>query len=146
MICSRRDLLRGLAAGAACAGCRMTGGNADPDAGVASDAMCPQVLCVSLANPSNAALRSVGGAQTFHTPHDSIILVRTTDTTIVALSDICTHAGCGLNYFAPRNELTCPCHGSIFSITGAVMRGPAFVALRVYTATLDATTNEVTVT
>jgi Rieske Fe-S protein len=147
MSCSRRDVLRGLAAGVACgaAGCRMDNGN-NSDAGVVSDAMCPQVLCVSLASPSNAALRSVGGAQTFQTAHDTIILVRTSDTAVAALSDICTHAGCGLTYVAGRGQLACPCHGSIFTLAGAVVRGPAAVALRVYTATLDPTTNDIEVT
>jgi Rieske Fe-S protein len=44
---------------------------------------------------------------------------------LVALSTVCTHAGCGVG--APvRNELGCACHGSVFSLeTGAVKQGPA---------------------
>ncbi len=138
-------MLRGVAAGAACGaiGCRV-----QSDAGVdaSADAMaCPKLLCVSLASPANAALRQVGGSQTFVTRSDTLILVRTDSTTVVALSDICTHAGCGVVYTPARGQLQCPCHGSIFALSGAVVLGPATTPLRVYTATLDPTTNEIEV-
>ena len=52
-----------------------------------------------------------------------IILVQPEAGTVVALSAICTHQGCTV---APKDdELHCPCHGSVFDLTGANVSGPA---------------------
>jgi cytochrome b6-f complex iron-sulfur subunit len=48
--------------------------------------------------------------------------VRTGDAAFLGLSRICTHQGCEAD--VENNEIHCPCHGSIFSNTGAVVRGP----------------------
>ena len=53
-----------------------------------------------------------------------IALVRTGTTTFVAFSRICTHEGCVTDVVKSSNRFECPCHGSIFSNTGAVVRGP----------------------
>jgi len=50
-------------------------------------------------------------------------VVRTGDTTFLGLSRICTHEQCDADVV--NNLLDCPCHGSLFSATGAVLRGPA---------------------
>jgi len=42
-----------------------------------------------------------------------------------ALSARCTHLGCRLMHDRPRRRLACNCHGSTFSLDGAVLRGPA---------------------
>ncbi len=49
-----------------------------------------------------------------------------------ALSAICTHLGCTTNWkphgvpgFENQSVIACPCHGSVFSRTGVVLRGPA---------------------
>lgn len=44
-----------------------------------------------------------------------------------ALEAACTHFGCGVGYDGGRLE--CPCHGSLFALDGAVLRGPATVPL-----------------
>ena len=54
---------------------------------------------------------------------EPIILVQPEAGTVVALSAICTHQGCTV---APEDdELRCPCHGSVFDLTGANVSGPA---------------------
>ncbi len=44
---------------------------------------------------------------------------------IVALSTICPHLGCGIDYVASKKEYACPCHESSFSADGAVAGGPS---------------------
>jgi menaquinol-cytochrome c reductase iron-sulfur subunit len=40
-------------------------------------------------------------------------------------SPICPHMGCRFNWHPQRQAFVCPCHGSIFSVTGRVLGGPA---------------------
>ena len=47
-----------------------------------------------------------------------------------AVSPICTHRGCTVE--AQGAVLVCPCHGSTFSRSGTVLRGPAERPLRTY--------------
>lgn len=42
----------------------------------------------------------------------------------VFLSSSCTHLGCKINKLE-NGELLCPCHGSRFSKSGQVLKGPA---------------------
>ncbi len=42
-----------------------------------------------------------------------------------AISRICTHLGCRVNYSKEEQILVCPCHGSRFSTNGKLLRGPA---------------------
>ena len=41
------------------------------------------------------------------------------------LNAICTHLGCVVPWSAANNKFMCPCHGSQYDPTGAVVRGPA---------------------
>lgn len=49
-------------------------------------------------------------------------VVRTSDTTFLALSRICTHEQCDTD--VRNNRFECPCHGSIFAADGSVVKGP----------------------
>ena len=61
----------------------------------------------------------------------SIVLTRTSSG-VVAFDSSCTHAGWPVNP-GPAGLLTCPAHGSVFSAsTGAVIKGPAEIALTRY--------------
>lgn len=148
--CSRRDVLQGLAITAAgvLVGCTTQDTPAPaPDAGPAPvTSMCGTQLCMDLDDPGNASLTMVDGVAVINAPRDKIIVVRTSTTDVVALSDVCTHAGCGVGYDRIGRVLNCPCHGSQFSLTGSVLRGPAPAPLRRYTAQLDAATDLVTIT
>jgi cytochrome b6-f complex iron-sulfur subunit len=42
-----------------------------------------------------------------------------------ALSARCTHLGCKLRHVPATSQLHCACHGSLFSLQGKVLRGPA---------------------
>ncbi|MCA9623604.1 MAG: ubiquinol-cytochrome c reductase iron-sulfur subunit [Myxococcales bacterium] len=43
----------------------------------------------------------------------------------VALNAACTHLGCMTRYEAADQRVSCPCHGSVFSLDGKVTDGPA---------------------
>jgi menaquinol-cytochrome c reductase iron-sulfur subunit len=42
-----------------------------------------------------------------------------------ALSTVCPHAGCAVDWDAARNAFACPCHDSTFAPTGERLTGPA---------------------
>ncbi len=42
----------------------------------------------------------------------------------IALSRVCTHLGCLVEYDRIRNRIICPCHGAIFDLEGNVLSGP----------------------
>lgn len=44
---------------------------------------------------------------------------------LYALIRNCTHMGCIPNYSASSGQYLCPCHGSVFTLAGDVVRGPA---------------------
>ena len=44
---------------------------------------------------------------------------------LYALVRNCTHMGCIPNFSEADNQFHCPCHGSIFTLQGDVVRGPA---------------------
>jgi cytochrome b6-f complex iron-sulfur subunit len=146
--CTRREVLTGLAAtaAAALAGCAANTTLApQPDAGVAP-ATCGSNLCLDLTEPAYQALATVDGSLVIATATDRILVIRASATELLALSDRCTHAGCDVAYDRVGKQLTCPCHGSRYALTGEVTRGPATRALAVYPAQLDAASQVVTIT
>jgi glycine/D-amino acid oxidase-like deaminating enzyme/nitrite reductase/ring-hydroxylating ferredoxin subunit len=50
---------------------------------------------------------------------------RRDDGTLVAVSPLCTHLGCQVNWNTAERSWDCPCHGSRFSPEGEVLQGPA---------------------
>lgn len=106
--------------------------------------MCGANLCVDLADPGNQPLTVADGALLVDAPSDTIMVIRTSDTTVVAVSAICTHAGCSLDFVPATKLLDCACHGSQFGEDGHVVKGPARRALRVYAASLA--NNVITIT
>jgi len=98
--------------------------------------MCGANVCVDLSVPATAALKNVDGFLNVGIPNDRIVIIRTDATSFTALSNICTHAGCAVR-FDGSSKLNCPCHGSSFALSGAVLRGPATRPLKTYTVTFD---------
>ena len=42
-----------------------------------------------------------------------------------ALSTVCPHAGCAIDWDAPAKAFVCPCHDSRFSTAGEPLSGPS---------------------
>jgi nucleotide-binding universal stress UspA family protein/nitrite reductase/ring-hydroxylating ferredoxin subunit len=58
-----------------------------------------------------------------------VAVYRHPDGTVTALSATCTHMGCIVRWNAAGRTWDCPCHGSRYAPTGAVVNGPAERAL-----------------
>ncbi|MCZ4492771.1 MAG: puuB 4, partial [Conexibacter sp.] len=42
-----------------------------------------------------------------------------------AVSPVCTHLGCQVNFNRAERSWDCPCHGSRYAVDGSVLQGPA---------------------
>lgn len=130
--CSRRELMQLLGA-LGLSACIDSGG---PPTGNAT--ACGTQLCLDLADPANASLRTVGGSlQVDGSQGRVFLLVRTSETAVIALSAVCTHEGCLVSFDSGQNLIVCPCHGSEFGEDGHVIRGPARSPLATFPASLS---------
>jgi Rieske Fe-S protein len=57
---------------------------------------------------------------------------------VYAMTTTCTHAGCDLSGGVASDQITCPCHGSVFDANGNVLSGPAPSPLVHYAVAIDA--------
>lgn len=55
----------------------------------------------------------------------NLIVFRNSRNNLSAVSLICTHQGCAVDWQKSSNSLYCPCHGSEFAVDGKVLNGPA---------------------
>lgn len=127
----RRDFLLGAAALAlsACAG---DGGATGPTsvAGTIDVTSYP-----ALAAANGVALVTVGGAP--------LAIVRTGESSFVALSRVCPHQGATVN--RSTGGFTCPRHGARFGPTGAWVAGERTSSLRSYPTRYDAVGQKLTI-
>ena len=67
------------------------------------------------------------------------LLFRTKAGELGAVNAVCTHAGCIVNWSAqdPAKAFGCPCHGSVFTLDGKAVRGPAQKPLARYKVKLS---------
>lgn len=81
----------------------------------------------------NSELASVGDSKVA----GSAIVIRTATgnaaSSFVALSLVCTHQGCIVAFDESNDVFNCPCHGSKYNGTGAVLNGPAAQPLKKFT-------------
>jgi len=94
---------------------------------------------VDLSLPSNAALNAVGGSV-----YVQSIVVVNTGTGYIALSSVCTHQQGTVAYNSVSGNFVCPNHGSVFSVGGSVVTGPAASPLQSYS--ISKTGNILTIT
>jgi len=66
------------------------------------------------------------------------ILFKTKDEKVYALSRICTHEGCSVDFDFAQNKLICPCHGAEYeSGAGNALSGPTQRALKKITVKIE---------
>jgi cytochrome b6-f complex iron-sulfur subunit len=147
---SRRTLLRSSAlvgaiglSGAALAACSgddagsSTGTTTSPTADASSPAATTTGEAAPTSAPAGAASGPVlakaadvpvGGALVAEAPDgEKYVVVQATQGQFTGLSAICTHQRCTVGVAGDR--LDCPCHGSRYTLTGTVLRGPATAPL-----------------
>ena len=116
-----------------------TGGGDNTDTGYTYDATTGTItiditmMYTTLQTAGNGI--QLSGSDTFDTR--GIIVLRTSNTGVKALSRRCTHANNTVNINSAGNNLLCPSHNSIFDLNGNVVSGPATGALTSYTCSLN---------
>ncbi len=58
-------------------------------------------------------------------PAEKVFVFHDHEKGFAAVSAICTHLGCTVQYFGADRQFHCPCHGSVFGGDGKVLHGPA---------------------
>ena len=64
---------------------------------------------------------------------DTVLVARRDNGDFFALSAICTHKGCLVEWNRGEERLICPCHGAYFDLKGNVLGGPPQRGLLSYT-------------
>jgi cytochrome b6-f complex iron-sulfur subunit len=123
VICARRQLLLGAGVGgvAFVAACSSSSSSGNSGTGASSGGGSGSAGIIALAKvPSDTAV-SVQDST------GRTLLLTQSGGKLTALDATCTHQACTVSPAGPG--LACPCHGSQFTLTGAVTAGPAPTAL-----------------
>lgn len=91
-------------------------------------------ILVDLTKTEFAALKTVGG----YAYTGNIIVIKSGESQYIALSKLCTHEGCTVNYSG--TQVVCPCHNSKFDTSGSVLQGPAATSLKKYSVVVEGNT------
>jgi len=89
-----------------------------------------QAESAALLQPRSSLLVQPEGAK------DKIIVVNHSGS-LSALSAICTHMGCTVNYDEKSGRMHCPCHGSEYALDGSNLKGPAKRPLKRYAVAME---------
>lgn len=65
-----------------------------------------------------------GGAHLFQFRGKPAVVLQPQPGEYVALSAVCTHLGCVVQWQEGKGEFLCPCHGGRFNAAGTVLGGP----------------------
>ena len=84
-----------------------------------------------------AKLQKVDGSAIVKLKGQKVLFVRDSETTVKALSPLCTHQRCEVRYNPSTKKIDCACHGSSFDLQGKVLARPATEPLETYPASLE---------
>ena len=65
-----------------------------------------------------------GDAKDFIYRNTPAVIINSSDKGFIALSRVCTHLGCLVEYNRGKQRLICPCHAGNFDLEGNVLSGP----------------------
>ncbi len=82
-------------------------------------------------------LSSVEGWAVLKIKGKEILFIRNSETSVTALSALCTHKNCQLSYDPKEKHIACACHRSSFNLEGKPLGGPAKKPLANYHAKLS---------
>jgi len=74
----------------------------------------------------------VGDSKDIIVNNTPAIIINVPDKGFIALSKVCTHLGCLVEYDKPGKRLLCPCHAGVYSLAGNVLSGPPPKPLQKY--------------
>jgi cytochrome b6-f complex iron-sulfur subunit len=85
----------------------------------------------------DAAKLAAGSALMFKFGHSPAMLIHHRDSSWVALTAVCTHLGCTVQYEPDMNRIHCACHGGVYDPrTGANVSGPPPRPLKLFKVTV----------
>lgn len=124
-----------------CSGPSVTNLGDDDDAGSPVPTVTPNGNLVTLAIADYPNLTTVDGAAFAYVASLdlTILVVRTGDTTFIAVDGLCTHRNCYVGFQAASDDFYCNCHGARFAADGSVVSGPTSIPLSSFPATFDGT-------
>ncbi len=92
---------------------------------------------------AGSALAAVGGTALVQSSIGNFLVARISEQAFSALTAVCTHEGCTVSNVSGTTFI-CPCHGSRFSTSGAVLQSPATRALTVFATAFASETLTIT--
>ncbi|MFN7982247.1 MAG: Rieske 2Fe-2S domain-containing protein [Vicinamibacterales bacterium] len=136
-----------LAVGSVVQGC---GGSTTSPSGGSSGSTLPTLngtvsgRIVTVPITSGSSLAAVGGTALVQSTLGALLVARISQEAFSVMTATCTHQGCTITNVSGTTFI-CPCHGSQFSTSGAVVQSPATRALTVYASSFANDTLTVTV-
>jgi cytochrome b6-f complex iron-sulfur subunit len=91
-----------------------------------------------LVNAGTFSSLAVGDARLVRHSEEPVFVVRVSETQVLAVSAICTHMRCVLQWKRDTSTIACPCHDGAFDKTGNVLSGPPKKPLQQYRAEIRA--------
>jgi cytochrome b6-f complex iron-sulfur subunit len=110
-----------------CGGSPTSPSDSQPQLATVNGAVGNGAVTVTVA--ANSSLAAVGGAALVNSSAGAFLVAHVGQDTFNAMTAVCTHQQCTVSEFG-NSTFQCPCHGSQFSTTGSVVRGPASQPLR----------------
>ena len=74
----------------------------------------------------------VGYSRVLKIQSDTVLIARVSEDRLIALSALCPHKGCLVEWVRQEERLACPCHAARFDLTGNVLSGPPQRGLEEY--------------